>query len=180
VLFCKLQFISGLQIPGAGKGLETTVVSLFHLVRETAGGQLPTLQMITEALTTDSLMRTTGISAITKFQVLFLFTFHSYIPLWHFVQPLRGCKFFVNFTTGFGLRPAPAAIIVMTPPGSGKLKHATGREPINCRRDACGTLLLCFDAVQGQDRQRQKYNYRQRDKKKLLKVGTDINATAGE
>ncbi len=69
----------GLKIPGAGKGLEATVVSLLHLVRETAGGQLPTLQMITETLATDSLMRTTGISTITKFQVLFLFTFHSYL-----------------------------------------------------------------------------------------------------
>ncbi len=40
----------------------------------------------------------------------------------YFVQPLRGCKSFVDFTTGFGLRPPPAAIIVMTPSGSGKEK----------------------------------------------------------
>ncbi|MCK4628885.1 MAG: hypothetical protein KAT56_07765, partial [Sedimentisphaerales bacterium] len=40
----------------------------------------------------------------------------------YFVQPLWGCKTFVNFTTGFGLRPIPAAIIVMTPSGSGKEK----------------------------------------------------------
>jgi len=38
----------------------------------------------------------------------------------YFVQPLQGCKSFENLTTGFGLRPAPAAIIVMTPSGSGK------------------------------------------------------------
>jgi hypothetical protein len=43
-------------------------------------------------------------------------------PRGHFVQPLQGCKPFVNFTTGFGLRPAPAAIIVMTHSGSGKEK----------------------------------------------------------
>ena len=40
----------------------------------------------------------------------------------YFVQPLWGCNSFANFTTGFGLRPAPAAIIVMTPLGSGKIK----------------------------------------------------------
>jgi hypothetical protein len=40
----------------------------------------------------------------------------------YFVQPLQGCKSFVNFTTGFGLRPPPAAIIVMTPSGSGEIK----------------------------------------------------------
>jgi len=44
------------------------------------------------------------------------------LPSWYFVQPLQGCKFFMNFTTGFGLWPTPAAIIVMTPPGSGEEK----------------------------------------------------------
>ena len=71
--------LRGLKIPGAGKGFEATVVSLFHIVRETAGGQLPTFQVITETITTDSLMRTAGISTIAIFQVLFLFTLHSYM-----------------------------------------------------------------------------------------------------
>ena len=35
-------------------------------------------------------------------------------------NPLQGCKTFVKFTTGFDLRPSPAAIIVMTPSGSSK------------------------------------------------------------
>ena len=29
---------------------------------------------------------------------------------------------YIDFTTGFGLRPTPAAIVVMTPLGSGKKK----------------------------------------------------------
>ena len=44
------------------------------------------------------------------------------LPSGHFVQPLQGCKSFADFTTGSGLRPSPAAIIVMTPSGSGEIK----------------------------------------------------------
>ena len=33
-----------------------------------------------------------------------------------------GLKFSLHFTTGFGLRPSPVAIIVMTPLGSGSKK----------------------------------------------------------
>ena len=44
------------------------------------------------------------------------------MPSGYFVQPLGGCKSFIDFTTGFGLQPTPAAIIVATPIGSGEIK----------------------------------------------------------
>jgi len=37
-------------------------------------------------------------------------------------NPYRVVNLYIDFTTGFGLRPTPAVIIVMTPLGSGKEK----------------------------------------------------------
>ena len=37
-------------------------------------------------------------------------------------NPYGVVNLYIDFTTGFGLRPSPAAIIVMTPAGSGEIK----------------------------------------------------------
>jgi len=37
-------------------------------------------------------------------------------------NPYRVVNLYIDFTTGFGLRPSPAAIVVMTPAGSGNVK----------------------------------------------------------
>ena len=49
---------------------------------------------------------------------------HGLKPILHSV--ILPSEYFVNFTTGFGLRPSPAAIIVTAPSGPNKKKTVNG------------------------------------------------------
>jgi hypothetical protein len=60
-----------------GKRAKTTIVRLFDVVRETAGGQLLHMLMILETLTACSLAGTRLIGAITFLQVFWFIVFHS-------------------------------------------------------------------------------------------------------
>jgi hypothetical protein len=65
------------------------------------------------------------------------------LPSGYFVQPLRGCKFFVDFTprVPVAMLPTPAAIIVMTPTGSGKEKL---RERLQRFQSQAGSLCYIY------------------------------------
>jgi len=72
---------------------------------------------------------------------LYLVTVHANYHQGILFNPYGVVTLLRIFTTGFGLRPAPAAIIVMTPPGSDKKKTRVNgghsppylRPPLNSR-----------------------------------------------
>jgi len=60
--------------------LEGTVVGPLGVFGKTAGGELPALQMILQALAANPLPGAGFIAAIAALQVLVLFAFHGRIP----------------------------------------------------------------------------------------------------
>jgi hypothetical protein len=70
--------VANLQFPGAGEGFEAAVVSFLHVRGETAGGQLLTVQMVTETLTANPLAGTARIRTVTTFHILVLLAFHNF------------------------------------------------------------------------------------------------------
>ena len=64
-----------------GKMLKGTVVRSFSIISETARGKLPAFQMIAQTFTAYTFAGTGFVSAVTGFEVLFLFTFHRFILL---------------------------------------------------------------------------------------------------
>ena len=73
---------SSLEIPGFGEGFEAAIVGFFHVIGETAGGQLSALEMITQTIAADAFAGTAGIGAVAVFQIRILFTFHGNMPFY--------------------------------------------------------------------------------------------------
>ena len=66
-----------LQIPGFGKGVKTTIISLLYFIGETARRQLLHAKVILQAFATDAFFTTTIIAAVAPFQILLLLAFHN-------------------------------------------------------------------------------------------------------
>ena len=65
------------EAPGLGEGLEAAVVAPLNVVGKTTAGKLLHRQMITDTLTTITLLITAGIRTIALLEVLFFLAFHG-------------------------------------------------------------------------------------------------------
>ena len=60
-----------------GKPLKAAIVGPFHIAWKTAGRKLSHLEVIMQAVTADTLVRTPRIAAVAPFQVSLLIAFHG-------------------------------------------------------------------------------------------------------
>ena len=65
------------------------VIGTFRIVREATCGKLPAAQMIAQTVATDPFARTRLITAVTKAEMLFLFTFHGKPPYFLFLKIVK-------------------------------------------------------------------------------------------